>query len=491
MNLRGRFLIVALIAFAWPAVAWAEVRKEAQDVEGGKLLVYKLTVTPAAEPVPALRHRLVARDSDLKPGDAATMYYRAIKASEDLGKQFRDKYGDSYVNDYPWPDEPLASEKLRGAAQLIADSEMLKHLREAAARQDCDWGYDLRSIQGPDLYGFLLPEIQDARQVARHLSVLGRVAAHEQRYDDAIDAMRLHLKLARDVGTEPLLICGLVGIAIAGVGHDTTLELIGTPGSPNLYWALTELPNPLIDLRPAVRFEMSSLERVFPLLKDAETQEHSPEEWARLLAKGFESLQSLAGSTEAPAFFNETTTQMGVTGLGLLMYGPAKARLIAGGMDGARVEQMPVGQVMAVDAAHELRRIADDFEKMWYLPFAASRERDRAADDLFQGNKLADSYGKVLGGMFFPALSAARDAQERQGWQLDGIRTVEAIRMHAAETGELPRTLEEIKVVPAPTNRVTGKPYQYHLDGDTAVVELPFSDGFPGVAWRFKITLAD
>jgi hypothetical protein len=173
------------------------------------------------------------------------------------------------------------------------------------------------------------------------------------------------------------------------------------------------------------------------------------------------------------------------------MYQPAKARLIAGGMDRARVEVMPVGQVMAVDAAHELRRIGDEFEKTWYLPFAAARGRGAGIEDEFGGNKFAGGFGQILAGMFLPALDAARTAQERAGWQLDGIRTVEAIRMHAAETGELPKSLDEIKVVPAPINRVTGKPYAYRLDGDTAVVDLPFSDGFPGVAWRFEITLAD
>jgi hypothetical protein len=76
-------------------------------------------------------------------------------------------------------------------------------------------------------------------------------------------------------------------------------------------------------------------------------------------------------------------------------------------------------------------------------------------------------------------------------WQLNGLQTIEAIRMHAAETGKLPTALSEITVVPVPKNPVTEQPYEYRLDGDTAVLDLPASDGFPGgIAWRFEIQLA-
>jgi hypothetical protein len=492
MNSPYRYLAVALFAMTWPTLSWADVQVESKDVENERLTVFKMTVTPAPEPVPALRHRLLLRANDEKPGDAATMYYRALIGSEDLGKRLRARFGDSYIYDYPWSSESPASEKLRTAAEMVASSEMLTQLREAASRTDCDWAFDLRSIEGPELYSFVLPEMQEARHLGRHLSLLARVAIHERRYDDAIDALRINVKLARDTGAEPLLICGLIGQAIVGVGNEAMIELIAAPDSPNLYWALSELPDPLIDMGPAVRFEISSLFRMFPVLRNADTQEHSPEEWARLIAEGVQSLTGFMGPVAGmPPTAGDVTAQLGVTGMGLMTYRAAKERLIASGMDATRVEQMPVGQVMTIDAAHDLQQIGDEFEKCWYLPFAEARKQSDAAEDQVRRDRFARNYGKILAGLFLPALSAARTAQERQGWQLDGLRTVEAIRMHAAETGALPRSLADIAVVPVPTNRVTGKPYEYRLDGDTGVLELPFSDGFPNVAWRFEIKLAD
>ena len=43
--------------------------------------------------------------------------------------------------------------------------------------------------------------------------------------------------------------------------------------------------------------------------------------------------------------------------------------------------------------------------------------------------------------------------------------------MPAAHDGRLPATLDEIKEVPIPLNPMTGKPFPYHLEGKTAVLD--------------------
>ena len=58
------------------------------------------------------------------------------------------------------------------------------------------------------------------------------------------------------------------------------------------------------------------------------------------------------------------------TGLALAGYSHAKARLIAQGMDRDRVEKMAVGQVIAIYTERVYRRFSDDYEKLWYMPFA-------------------------------------------------------------------------------------------------------------------------
>jgi len=60
--------------------------------------------------------------------------------------------------------------------------------------------------------------------------------------------------------------------------------------------------------------------------------------------------------------------------------------------------------------------------------------------------------------------------------------------MHAAETGQLPKTLEDISIVPVPLNPATNKPFEYQLKGGTATLELPRSDGIV-FSKRFELRL--
>ena len=88
-------------------------------------------------------------------------------------------------------------------------------------------------------------------------------------------------------------------------------------------------------------------------------------------------------------------------------------------------------------------------------------------------------------------LVKVRDAQVRLDWQLNGLQTdrsdSHARRRNRQVAASRSRRSPSCRV---PKNPVTEQAYQYRLDGDTAVLELPASDGFQGVAWRFEIKLA-
>ncbi|MEM9660045.1 MAG: hypothetical protein AAF961_16910, partial [Planctomycetota bacterium] len=103
----------------------------------------------------------------------------------------------------------------------------------------------------------------------------------------------------------------------------------------------------------------------------------------------------------------------------------------------------------------------------------------------------ARGYGYVLASLLLPATQAVRTAEMRLERQRNAIQVVEALRMHAAATGALPATLDEIRMAPVPNNPATGAPFEYRLDGETAILDLPTSDGTPGVAWRFEIKLQE
>ena len=501
---RSSRVVVAVVAFfcTWtactlgmPVTALAELTVLESDEDDGRLTIFKLSVTPAGEPVPALKHRLMLREIDLRQGNAAPYYYRTLLGVPAARKATTDRFGDEYHVWYSTADvslDELPLEKVREAVGFWSGSVM-HNLRTAAQRRECNWEWNLEEVRGLELIQFLLEEIQECRSLSRALMLQVRLALAENRTADAIDVLRLNFQLSRDVAREPLLICDLVGIAIASMGNLKVIELIAQPGSPNLYWALTELPRPLIDIRDTIRAEMSLGLRTFPFILDAETAEHSPQEWSRLLAQALIDSQSLMSNSMGVPDDQMTLVRAGVAGMALFAYPHAKQRLIDGGMDPAQVENMPVGKVIAIDSLHEYRRIADDLEKWHYIPYRTMRSRNPPDPLHDQGRHaatvLTSGYGYTLAATLLPAIRAARSAEERLLWQMDGIRTVEAVRMHAAVTGQLPRSLSEIEIVPVPENPATGEPFDYTLAGDTAVLDLPFSDGFRGVAWRFEITL--
>ena len=105
----------------------------------------------------------------------------------------------------------------------------------------------------------LLPEVQEARNFGRLLHGRARVQMARGDVEGAIESIQTGLALARHVAQGETLINGLVGTAISGMMLLATQELIAQPDSPNMYWALSTLPSPLIDLRPGLEAEQYAL----------------------------------------------------------------------------------------------------------------------------------------------------------------------------------------------------------------------------------------
>ncbi len=305
-----------------------------------------------------------------KPGNAAPFYYRAILAYT----TYRAGIGRLIDEWTRMPLDKLPRDQVRRVIDGFAGYD---DLREGARRERCDWDYQLQNLDGLKVIEFRLEEVQDSRDVARFLAAKARLEIAEGRYADAVETMGVGYQFARDLSTTPMIIPSLVGIAIGNILDDQAQAFFAAPKSPNLYWAFTELPRPFIDMRPAVEFELTFPERVFPLLKDPEHAQHSPEQWADIVSHAYFTLSTV---------FNEPATEkaygwdsrLAATGLVLRGYTQAKRNLIAAGYDAAKIEQMPVGQVVAVDEAHLTRYISDEMRKWTLVPYAqggAAHER--------------------------------------------------------------------------------------------------------------------
>ena len=61
-------------------------------------------------------------------------------------------------------------------------------------------------------------------------------------------------------------------------------EMIGIPGSPNLYWALTALPRPMFDLRPSAELLLDGIELEMSALRELD-RPRDAEQWRDLCDK--------------------------------------------------------------------------------------------------------------------------------------------------------------------------------------------------------------
>jgi len=449
--------------------------------------IIEMTVSAAAQSNPTFKHRLTWLPEETTAGNAATVYMHSLGDNVLRGKLVRleKEFGEDVHSwsGYGTPRDQIPMDKLKQASAKF-DSYIRDHIDRATRCRDCDWGLGLEDLTGPMVIGLPLNGVQDTRSISRVIALQTKLAILESRFDDAVDLMRMNYRLGQNVGRIKLLVGSLIAIAEIGITNGSMVDFIAAPESPNMYWALTELPRQMVDMRSAIRMDCGMALRIFPAMATAETDTHSAEEWSKIVREM---------PLEAMTFSEfEQTREMEFipTAIGIMSYSPAKQRLIESGMDAAKVEEMAVGQVLLIDANREYRRIANVVEREAYLPFTGSMKRsDRIEDFLIENERDAfDSFGKFIAGMLLPAVQQVRAAQIRVQRDIDALRVIEALRMHAAVAGKFPSKLSDVTLVLVPDNPATGKPFEYRLDGEMAVLELPRSDGVT-YSKRYKVSL--
>lgn len=421
----------------------------------------KIAMRAAAAPSPALRYILIPDYAELKPGNAVPFYYRAIMRLGVIDPQAVAEM--QRLSKLPASQLDLAEAE----RTLQRFSSVLEELRIAVHRERCDWDWRLRDRTGEGQITFVLQEIQEMRDFGRLLSLQSAVDLARRDFDASVESLMMGYRLAQDVGRPGILVNDLVGIAIAGVMNARVVDFIDTQGSPNLYWALASLPRPLVSMRDGFQHERLLPYAFFPFLRDAETRNLSQEAWTSLLTEHMKAFRRIVG--------NNPSDPMAPATIVASSYPRAKRELIAEGYSRERIQGMPAAQVIAIHEAKVLRRVSDDLFKWSLLPYheADGWTKTVRMHSFDPFREQAESL--PIGSQLLPAVMAAAQAEVRLHTELDGLRTVEAIRMQMHESGgRLPAALEDIQVVPVPNNPATNKAFIYRpLDaGDGRVLQL-------------------
>jgi hypothetical protein len=454
-----------------------------------------IKLRPAAEPRPALKYRLVPERLDLVPGNAAVFYHRAIEMTvykrRSLADQEKEKVKEG-TRTRAISDEDLVSEWIYGpiaeiprekAREMLRSFEgPLKEVELGATRSTCDWEFDRRN----DGFYLVIEEIQRMRGLARLVSLRARMAILDGKTDEAMHWIETGLVMGRHVSQGPIIIQMLVGVAIDSVMTQCLEDLIQVPGTPSLYWALADRPRPFVDLRYSLEGERQGLEKEIPGLLELEqgpwgldkAKKFSDELQRKIYALGSD-FPTKGSDGAVPDEMLAAARRLGIAAMTAKIYPEARRALIAQGRPEAEVDAMPVVQAATLYCYQEYRRSLDNTYKWMNLPYWQSHNRVDASYPRTVEQKMKNPLLTIFQ-MVTPALNSARMAPIRLDRKLDALQCVEAIRLYAAaHEGKLPASLDAIVEAPVPIDLMTGKPFEYKLDGDQATLSAPIPPGAP------------
>jgi hypothetical protein len=418
----------------------------ADGVTSDSETLIRLTVPPARAPKPALRYQLLPELKEMNPGNPIQNYFKCFMEQQ---KFFFDKEAVERR-------EKLLSMPLRELpTQGLADyGGFALHQADWAARLDNpDWQILLQLKT--DGVALLLPDVQQIRAVGTPLQVRFRAEISLGRFPDAIRTAKTMLAISRHMGEHPTLIGNLVGISIANLAIGPLEEMLEQPGCPNLYWALTNLPTPLVPIDRGMGGERALVLSEFRGLDDSSRMEGGR------VKKFIAHMDRLLGVGKPPepgappviAWLNARRNDEKYVSAAI-------ERLVEVGLAREIVRRFSTDQVVLLDEKREYEARIDDVMKIANLP-------------IWQAESLAKQTKSPLAPAIFadvlvPGVAAVRTTQARLDQRIALLRHVEALRLYSAEhDGILPTKLSDCPV-PLPDDPITGKPFRYEVDGNTA-----------------------
>ncbi|MEO0716539.1 MAG: hypothetical protein AAFY58_06065, partial [Planctomycetota bacterium] len=268
-------------------------------------------------------------------------------------------------------------------------------------------------VDGP-LINLLLPELRNARDIARLSAARAHIAATAGDHAQAVRSIEHNLALARHFRVQATLIDHLVGLAIEAI----TLEVIGD-------WLANNASSP-----PS--------EETLAALAAIMDGQHSNHTVAQSIAS--ESIWALdmiqwthtpGGRAIPTAFSTVAGTPPGTLGLALGGAPPAVANLAGFIMPSARETQRVLTEIYELLAEYA-------------APPRADREDiDAQLKQMLFSNWLAEA--------MIPAVSKAANTADLAHIHWNLTRTALAIELHRARTGSLPATLADLTEPNAPS----------------------------------------
>lgn len=531
-----KLLLLVLFFFTTSFCPAAVVLEMVEDAQGNKRFETRYKLTPKEPDKPYTKYSLYWDYTERSTGNAALFYEQAFsemmmvesRQTQNNARSLLSKIWDKTVNDPPLekaflvdisipslgiskitPD--MSSEKIaeiqketfvHGSSYSTWDysqpayfddfeshldetrklveqyGEVFRLMEHGSRCNHCDLGISYHNPTA-DFAPEFAPTLQHVRSLARILTVKIRLEIAEGKYEDAVKSTRIGMEMAKHIGDQPTLICPLVGIAIHGIMHANLMELLDRPDSPNLYWAVSNRPNPYFNFAQSVQAEKAMLYQMFPLLKKAveNSDSLSNAEWELFCKQADEMIKGIIGeeTQDAPPQKNGQSPILVINVE--TVYPDAKKWLSEQGKTEQEINAMSKEKVVGLHTVNDFQFVFGDYFNAIYLPIWEIPNEPDKDKPMFYRKSLEglSPYAKLIGGQFYPAIDAGKQAFRRVQLQNDTLRISQAIRIYMAENGgKLPPKLEDIKSVTVPcVDPYTGKAFRYRLENGVGIIDVP------------------
>ncbi len=406
----------------------------------------EITVSPARVEEPLFARRLFPMDTARKPGNAAVIILRIAwekyHGNWDMLDEKAPKLLEMPLDEFAKLDEEDRRVPLLDYEELV----------RAAYRRDADWQYPHTEERPPEI--MFIPEFGQCTSMLRGLAVHCREDILAGRIEESIEKITVGFALSDHLGNVPFCLISYIHADNANLFVDRVEELIRQEGSPNLYWALATLPDPLIDLRGNLDWYRYEGFEAVPEIR-ALVPERSKREWGEIRSRlaRFASFQT--GGLAGVRFDKKSPLQVDLDEARREL--PKAQPALAD-----RIESMSEDEITVRYFMFRYLTESDRLLRLILLPpHVALPMRERVMKRLLAAD---ERYVAAIPNLWSTYL-AAWSVQRRIG----ALRVIESLRDYSARhDGELPESLDDITEMPVPVDVLTGRPFEYRREGPDA-----------------------
>ncbi len=396
--------------------------------------------------------RLLPASPDMEDGNGAVVMLRLIWEKTGWMQEVWPKLDE--VAELPHDDPKVAA---------IPFDNFERQLRRAARMKEAHWEYPLHT---EPLAMVLLPDVQGLRNLAgRGMKIwIGQQIAKGD-LKAAREGILTQLGCARHIAKTPFVVTHLVAVAIARMGLDRAELLIQQDEAPNLYWALSGLPDSIGPVHEPLEWESRMLEKSLPALRDHLPPTGDPR-WEQAAHEFSEFV--MLNTTKRLTMLEAATLRV------RLLTVAASNLKSKHGFNEADVAKMSEEERMLRWVMLARSQFNTRIENAFTLP------GPQAIKALLGVGRDTEALEKSVEAPASPFMKHPENIYMGLygfGRRVKFLQTVEALRDHMSRhDGRLPKSLDDIEL-PVPTDPFTGKPFEYRVSKQTATLKMVRIEG--------------